>query len=1019
MAETKIKAAQFFGVVGHGTDGYFLMTNADGTMTWSEVNTVINPTISSIDYPGSVTAADPAGSESITINGTGFITGASVTIGGTAAGSVSFVSATELTITTPAKAAGDYDIVVTNTDGGTATSINGISYNGVPAWTTAAGSLGTFASDTTISTITLQATEPDSGTITFSITNGTLPTGLSLTGADIDGTTTLETADTLYTFTVTATDDESQTTPRTFTITVTKQLISTENFTINTYTGNGSTQSIEGKIGTAAAFNGSSSYIQNSSLPSVFSGANTISISAWINTTSTASAGGEIIWSFSDNTAASTELACQVRNNKLQCFNRINGSHSAGPNFLSSTDVADGGWHHMVYVCSSSGTKFYFDGVEDTNRSFQDGTNASDVVAFTNMNVFSFGGNDDSSSGLESLYSGKIDQVRIFNKALSSSEVTTLYGESNTSTTKSTTDIFDDGSGVALYEFEEGAKDTGNTGTAIDSGQSGVFNGSSSYIDLPLTSLFGGKNTLSVSLWFKTTATSSQRIFTDYAQTSRNCDIRIDGGNIKIVTDYAATSDTHTTNLTYNDDNWHHLVVAISATQRTIYIDNSLLDTITLPSGSWDGYGQRVTLGAFYSSTSGYSGYFDGQIDDLRIYNDGLNGTEVGYIFNSDDANIPTGNLQAYYKLDGDATDETTNYNGTWSGTEAYSDPALRQHNGTPTNVNFLGMAFQPDLVWIKDRNVAEHPVIYDSIRGALKALLTSSSNKEYTHHTNTFTSFDTNGFTLGADTQQWVNTSGRNYVAWCLKGGGSASTYNIDGTGHGTLGAAGLSITGVNGNSPTFTGCSINTEAGFGIYEIDPNHTSSNHRTDFTHGLNSTPELVITKVLDGSGGNWHTFTNIIDGSTDRGKLNSDALFVDDTLNGVSIATSTEIRIEEAFTGAADRFLFYVFHSVDGYQKVGSYSGNGSTNGPTITTGFRPRFLLVKRVDVANDWLIFDSVRSPSNPLDDFLRANTGGIEAVNSDKDVDFLDDGFQMVNNQAALNASGTNNYIYLAIA
>ena len=243
MSNTKIKAGQFSGIVGNGTDGYFLMTNGDGTMAWSSI--IINPTIASIAYPGSATAADPAGGETITVTGTGFSAGATVTVGGTTAPAVSYVSGIQITFTTPAKAAGDYDIVVTNTDTGSATYINGISYNGIPTWTTAAGSLGTFASGATISTITLQATEPDSGTITFNITNGALPTGLSLTGADIDGTTSLETADTLYTFTVTATDDESQATPRTFTITVEKAPpLNTDNFAPIIYTGNRQARSI-------------------------------------------------------------------------------------------------------------------------------------------------------------------------------------------------------------------------------------------------------------------------------------------------------------------------------------------------------------------------------------------------------------------------------------------------------------------------------------------------------------------------------------------------------------------------------------------------------------------------------------------------------------------------------------------------------------------------------------------------------------------------------------------------------
>ena len=139
MAETKIKAAQFSGVVGNGVNGYVLQSSGDGDMEW--VSIITPPTVTSLSYPGSATAADTAGGETITITGTGFVSGASVTVGGTAAPAVSFVSATTLTITTPAKAAGDYDVVVTNIDTGSATFINGISYNGIPAWSTAAGSL--------------------------------------------------------------------------------------------------------------------------------------------------------------------------------------------------------------------------------------------------------------------------------------------------------------------------------------------------------------------------------------------------------------------------------------------------------------------------------------------------------------------------------------------------------------------------------------------------------------------------------------------------------------------------------------------------------------------------------------------------------------------------------------------------------------------------------------------------------------------------------------------------------------
>ena len=172
-------------------------------------------------------------------------------------------------------------------------------------------------------------------------------------------------------------------------------------------------------------------------------------------------------------------------------------------------------------------------------------------------------------------------------------------------------------------------------------GGAAVFNGSNAYIDLPLStsSLFDGKNTLAVSFWFKTTTTARQRMFTDYAQTSRNCDIVIDSGNIEITTDYnQSTNLVYTSSATYNDNIWHNLIVSInqSAGQRTIYIDGSLVDTGTLSTNSWSGSGQKVTLGAFYSSSGGYSGYFDGLIDQLRIYNSALDSTNASNIYSNE-----------------------------------------------------------------------------------------------------------------------------------------------------------------------------------------------------------------------------------------------------------------------------------------------------------------------------------------------------------------------------------------------
>ena len=224
----------------NGSDGNVLKSKGDGTMEWGTI--IVNPTFSSFDYPGDDTALDPAGGQSLVINGIGFNPSVTVTIGGTTCSSITRNSSEQLTVTTPAKSAGSQAVVITNTDGGSAST--NVSYNGIPAFTNAAGSLGSFKTDESIN-LSAAATEPDGGAITYAITSGALPSGVTLntsTGA-ITGTAPSVSADTTSNFTVTATDDENQSTARAYSITVTPPLPS-DDFSVVTYTGNGGTQAI-------------------------------------------------------------------------------------------------------------------------------------------------------------------------------------------------------------------------------------------------------------------------------------------------------------------------------------------------------------------------------------------------------------------------------------------------------------------------------------------------------------------------------------------------------------------------------------------------------------------------------------------------------------------------------------------------------------------------------------------------------------------------------------------------------
>ena len=115
-----------------------------------------------------------------------------------------------------------------------------------------------------------------------------------------------------------------------------------------------------------------------------------------------------------------------------------------------------------------------------------------------------------------------------------------------------------------------------------------------------------------------------------------------------------------------------------------------------------------------------------------------------------------------------------------------------------------------------------------------------------------------------------------------------------------------------------------------------------------------------------------------------------------------------------------NKHIAYCFHSVDGYQKIGSYTGNGSTTGPIITTGFKPRFILTKPSSIADNWSLWDNVRDPGNTIDQILVPNNSGVESANGfgRYDIDLLSNGFQLKRTDSQINQNGAT-YIYLAIA
>jgi hypothetical protein len=111
-------------------------------------------------------------------------------------------------------------------------------------------------------------------------------------------------------------------------------------------------------------------------------------------------------------------------------------------------------------------------------------------------------------------------------------------------------------------------------------------------------------------------------------------------------------------------------------------------------------------------------------------------------------------------------------------------------------------------------------------------------------------------------------------------------------------------------------------------------------------------------------------------------------------------------------------YVAYCFSAVAGYSAFGSYTGNGSADGPFVYTGFRPRFLMIKKTDSVGDWWMFDTSRDTYDVMNNVLYANTTGAESTgNSGGTIDFLSNGFKLRCTPQPNTNTGT--FVYAAFA
>jgi hypothetical protein len=315
---------------------------------------------------------------------------------------------------------------------------------------------------------------------------------------------------------------------------------------------------------------------------------------------------------------------------------------------------------------------------------------------------------------------------------------------------------------------------------------------------------------------------------------------------------------------------------------------------------------------------------------------------------------------------------------------------------GGGSNRQITGVGFQPDWVWVKTRGSAQEHVLSDSVRGATGALDSSATTEEEITNTR-IGAFISDGFQLGSGTvQNRVNENGVGLVAWNWLASNTTAS-NTDG-----------SITST---------VSANTTSGFSIVSYTGNATAS---ATVGHGLSSAPQMVITKNRVDAGTQWQVLTNIYPSYSEGDFIYLNA--TDAKANSANVSflpTSITWQMKSGQAGnVAVAQIAYCFHSVKGYSKFGSYTGNGSTDGTFVYTGFKPAWIMIKRTDSTSSWSMRDTIRSPYNVVTNRLWADLTNAESTSTTETIDILSNGFKCRNNVAGINASG-GTYIYMAFA
>jgi len=336
---------------------------------------------------------------------------------------------------------------------------------------------------------------------------------------------------------------------------------------------------------------------------------------------------------------------------------------------------------------------------------------------------------------------------------------------------------------------------------------------------------------------------------------------------------------------------------------------------------------------------------------------------------------------------------------------------AATTYTGTGANASISnavnGVSMQPDLVWVKNRGSAVGHILVDAVRGANNVLRSNETTAEAGTGTygNTITGFNSNGFSLGNDAviPNGVNGSANTYVAWQWNGGGSTVT-NTSGT-----------ISAQVRANPT---------AGFSVVT----YTGTGSAATVGHGLGVAPSMIIVKNRNTASYGWFVWHTAFGAAGNTDYINLNLTDAKGSGGAVSMWNTTmptssvfSLGTYAGVNGNTNTYVAYLFAAVAGYSAFGSYTGNGSADGPFVYLGFRPKYVLIKSSVVSGGtWVVFDSARSTYNVTGEKLAPNTADSEnsgATGIAGGVDFLSNGFKIRLSWGDINTSNT--LIYAAFA